>query len=391
LEHSASAANTAALRIGPSPRLDRAAGLLEALARALPAAPQQSRWFDAVELLLFGARDLVVLDADHFSLEDIGIVRRFLVARPEARVEVLGSDRAAPAAAELLGLPGTHWQAWPPDLARLEEFLRIPAAHEPPQPAAPQAGAEREAEPTPSAARGPLADLMAQVRRTIDAHLTLRGSGNVESGPSEQLAAELLRLERCVRGLLLSAEGAPQAATELDLDALVEEELAVLALQSRRAPRVRYQGGEVLPVRSDRAVLVHILGVLLELARTLTGAGELVEVRSLKIGEAIDSAVMLDPLAGAQPAGPRALIRLRAPAGVLAALLPTQLFQAGGLGERLPGFGPGDLHTLARLCAQRGLGLRARLLAGSPAQVEFDLDLPIVERSATILAGSRGH
>lgn len=382
MEHGASAAQSAALRIGPGARLDRAAGLLDALARTQADAPILCRWFDAAELLLFGERDRVVLDADHFSVQDIGIVRRFLVARPGASVDILGSDRGTTSAAELLALPGTRWHAWPADLASLELLLRAPA----PAPAGPPARAPAGTpEPAGSVdARTPLLELMAQVRRTTEAHLGLRGAGGLESGPSEALASELLRLERCVRGMLLAAERAPRSGEELDLDALVEEELAVLALQRRRAPRVRYQGGEVLPVRVDRAVLVHGLGVLLELARALAGSGELVEVHSLRL------------LAEAEPAGEkasgaaRALLRLRAPAGDLAALPPAQLFQSGGLGERLPGFAPGDLHALARLCASRGLGLRARLLAGTPAQLEFDLDMPLVERPARLLAGSLG-
>lgn len=387
MEHGASAAHTAALRIGPGQRLDRAAGLLDALARTQPDAPLLCRWFDAAELLLFGDRDRVLLDADHFSPQDIGIVRRFLVARPGARVDILGSDRGSTTTGELLALPGTQWHAWPADLGSLERFLDAPAAA---APAASPALAGPADLAAPVEARAPLVELMAQVRRTVEAHLVLRGAGSLEPGPSEALAGELLRMERCVRGMLLAAERAPRSGEELDLDALVEEELAVLALQRRRAPRLRYQGGEVLPVRVDKAVLVHTLGVLLEIARTLAGSGELVEVHSLRSSSARDAAAAADPGAPEVGAGPRALIRLRAPAGALSPLLPAQLFQPSGLGERLPGFAPSDLNWLARLCASRGLCLQARLVAGAPAQVEFDLDMPLIERPARLLAGSLG-
>jgi hypothetical protein len=225
--------------------------------------------------------------------------------------------------------------------------------------------------------RTPLGDLSAQVKRTSEALLTLRGTGTLDPGASENLGNEIGRLERSVRSLSLGVEPVAHLLEELDLDALVEEELAVLALQSRRAPRVRYVGGEALPIRSDRAALVHTLGVLLELVRTLASTGELVEVRSL------NSASDQDPLSEA-----RAIVRLRAPAGPLSGIPAAQLFQPAGLGERLPGIGPSELCVLARLCLARGLSLGARAIAGPVPQIEFDLSVPLFVRSAKLLAGA---
>ncbi len=381
MEHDAKAVQPTALRIGPGARLDRVAALVEALARATPGAQSPTRWFDLAELLLAGPRDRVVIDADHFPLEDIGIVRRFLVPRPSAAAEVIGSDRTLPVGRALLALPRVRWHPWPLDLVQLEDLLEPPRAEEPRRsmPAAQTnaAGAELLAMDLRGFdLRTPLGDLAAQVRRTSDALVVLRGAGSLDPKASEALGGEIVRLERSVRSLSLGVERTPKALEDLDLDALVEEELAVLALQSRRAPRVRYLGGEVLHVHADRAALVHTLGVLLELVRALVGTGELVEVRSLS---APDSE---------RAEAARAIVRLRAPAGPLAGIAAAQLFQPNGLGERIQGIGPSELCVLARLCQARGLTLEARAIAGSPPQIEFDLSVPLGARAAKLLAGA---
>ncbi len=384
MDNTVIAAEEALLRIGPGEHLDRVAALLEALARVTSLAPRLTRWNDAAELLMCGPRDRIVLDADHFPGEDIGIVRRFLVARPLALVEAIGSDRTGPQGRAILALARTRWHHWPLDLVQLEALLRAPAA--PPAveaapgttvPAPAHSPGSNGSEPRGFDLRGPLADLSTQVRRTSEALLALRGTGSLDPGAAESLSGEIARIERTARSLALGAERNPRPAEEMDLDALVEEELAVLALQSRRAPRVRYLGGEALPIRADRAVLVHALAVLLDLLRTLANPGEPVEVRSLR-----------RPADPDRFGPPRASVRLRAPAGALAALTPAQLFLPGGLGERVPGIGPGELCVLARLCAARGLELEAHSIPGSPAQLEFDLSAPSFERTPTLLAAA---
>ncbi len=381
MDNTVIAADEALLRIGPGQHLDRVSALLEALARVTPLAPRLTRWNDVAELLMCGPRDRIVLDADHFPVEDIGIVRRFLVARPLAMVEAIGSDRSGPEGRAILALPRTRWHHWPMDIVQLEALLRTPAAPTASEASPRTAGTlpsnSNGSEPQGFDLRAPLGDFSNQVRRTNEALLALRGTGTLDSLAAESLSAEIARLERAARSLALGAERNPRPAEELDLDALVEEELAVLALQSRRAPRVRYLGGEALPIRADRAMLVHTLAVLLDLLRTLANPGEPVEVRSLR------SPADLDRF------GPqRAIVRLRASAGVLAALTPAQLFLPGGLGERVPGVGSSELCVLARLCAARGLELEARSIPGSPVQLELDLCAPISERTSALLAGA---
>ncbi len=379
MDNTVIAADEALLRVGPGQHLDRATALLEALARVTALAPRITRWNDVAELLMYGPRDRVVLDADHFSVEDIGIVRRFLVARPLATLEAIGCDRSGPHGRAILALPRTRWHHWPLDLVQHEALLRTPAS----PPIAEAVTAETAppnsngSEPRSFDLRAPMGDLSNQVRRTNEALLALRGTGTLDSVAAETLSAEIARLERAARSLALGAERNPKLAEELDLDALVEEELAVLALQSRRAPRVRYLGGEALPIRADRAMLVHTLAALLDLLRTLATPAEPVEVRSLRSSTDQDR---FGP--------PRARVRLRAPAGVLAALTPAQLFLPGGLGELVPGVGASELSVLARLCTARGLELEARSIPASPPQLEFDLSAPIVERTSTLLAGA---
>lgn len=377
-------AEEALLRIGPGEHLDRVAALLEALARVTPLAPRLTRWNDVAELLMCGPRDRIVLDADHFPGEDIGIVRRFLASRPLAMLEAIGSDRTGPQGRAILALARTRWHHWPLDLVQLEALLRTPAA--PPAaeagpgtavPTAAHPSISNGSEPRAVDLRGPLSDLSSHVRRANEALFTLRGTGTLDPAAAENLSTEIARIERTARSLALGAERNPRPAEEMDLDALVEEELAVLALQSRRAARVRYLGGEALPIRADRAMLVHTLTVLLDLLRTLANPGEPLEVRSLR-----------SPADKDRFAQPRAIVRLRAPAGALAALTPAQLFLPGGLGEHVPAVGPNELCVLARLCATRGLELEARSLPGSPPQLEFDLSAPIFERTSNLLAGA---
>lgn len=416
MDHDVRAARAAALRIGPGARLERVAALLAALdqaaasaaaidASATRGAAAVARFHDVAELLLFGPSDRVLLDADHVRSEDVGFVRRFLALRPSAAIEVFGTDRNAPVARALLAFDGSRWRAWPMDLAELEKLLEPPAGAAkgprggraavatPPEPIlevvpAPVAAASsrpgRVGKPAPGNAddeggafdwRAPLGDLGVQLRRTAEAHLNLRGTtgGDGPGGAaSEALGLELVRLERCVRAMALGADRGPRQLEDLDFDALVEEELAVLALQSRRAPRVRFSGGEVLPVRAERDVLVHALGVLLELVRSLAGANEQVEVRSSRLS------------AERGPDGARAVVRLRSPAGPLAGLAPSALFHPSGLGERVPGFAPNELFVLAKLCEARGMGLEARQTPGASPAIEFELSLPLAERPSQV-------
>lgn len=416
MDHDVRAARTAALRIGPGARLERVAALLAALdqaaasaaavdASATRGAAVVARFHDVAELLLFGPSDRVLLDADHVRSDDVGFVRRFLALRPSAAIEVFGTDRNAPVARALLAFDGSRWRAWPMDLAELEKLLDPPAAAArgprgaraaavaapesvaeiAPAPAAvPPLRSGRPVRHAPSAAddesvgfdwRAPLGDLGVQLRRAAEAHLNLRGTtgGDGPGGAaSEALGLELVRLERCVRAMALGADRGPRQLEDLDFDALVEEELAVLALQSRRAPRVRFSGGEVLPVRAERDVLVHALGVLLELVRSLAGANEQVEVRSSRLA------------AERGPEAARAVVRLRSPAGPLAGLAPASLFHASGLGDRVAGFAPNELFVLAKLCEARGMGLEARQTPGASPAIEFELSLPLAERPSQV-------
>ncbi len=384
MENTQSESRLPGIRIGPGSGLDKLAALLEALGRDMPESPGITRWSDVAEMLLSGPRDRVVLDADHFPQEDIGIVRRFLVARPGASIEALGANRAAPVSRSLLAMEGVHWHPWPQDLVQLESLLR-PVRVTQTAGAAGRDAAERSSlgtpreEPKVADLRSPLVELLAQVRRAGDALESARASGEMSPAQSLHLGAELTRLERGARGLLLESERPLAPAEAMDLDCLVEEELAVLALQSRRAPRVRYHGGEALPVRADRSLLVHALGMLLDLARGLAPQGEALEVRTLAA-----------PIDQDQPGFARAIVRVRAPAGVLSDLSPAQLLMPAGLGERVPGVGPSELCALARLCAQRGLLLEVHRVVGAQALLEFDVSAPLAERHAAKLAVSPG-
>jgi hypothetical protein len=378
------------LRIGPGQRLDRAALLIDAVTRAGAPAVRLSRWNDVAELLACGPRDRVVLDADHLELEDIGIVRRFLAARPQAAVEAVGTDRTQPAGRALLALPRTRWHPWPLELVHVDALVAgppaLPARGEPALPGRLEPervnGAGHALARPAEDWRAPLSDLVGQVRRAQATLSSLRSNGALDPVAGEALTGEILRVERTVRSLALGSDALAHEPEDLDHDALVEEELAVQALNSRRAPRLRYHGGEPLLVRADRSTLVHSLGVLLDVVRALAGAGEQLEVHSLSSSaDATRPKDLALPAAG-PPRRRLAIVRLRAPAGALADANPSAAFQPEGLGERLPGIGASELHVLARLCASRGMDLTARAVPGAPPQVEFDLALPLAEQGA---------
>lgn len=460
------------LRFGPGPKLDRAARLCEVLRveallahRGEAPPPRISRWFDAAEFLAFGPRDRVVLDADHMPMEDIGLVRRFLASRPLASLECFGSDRSSSVGRALLSMPQARWHAWPLELGQLELLLKAPP-REPASPVSP-AGPDRPAspepapvarrtapraspaEPLPPGGKVPAAPPVSPPPEApLDADVVppqwnewnggSRGpapiadlaprAGAPETDPD--LAGEIARVQLALRSAAPKTRsaapvpGAPTAELEtFDLESLVEEELAVLALHSRGVPRVRFHGGGPLPVRADREGLIQSLGALLDVARALSGSSETIEVLTLAVpteplGEEHDSfgpfgspgefsstagpASEGSPRPPSRPSG-RPTVRVRVAAGLLLEGAPALWFQPGGLGTRLPGIDSSELHALARAAAARGIQLTGRRVAGprSPAssgpdkhpasQAEFDLSLaPVSPLEPPTLRGVPG-
>ena len=176
------------LLVGPGPRLALLRPLLGTLRDELHG--EESDRSPAVRELddpegLLGALDhggVVVLDADAFPLEDLGLARRFLERRADWTLLLTGDDPRSRVARFLLGRPGVRWVPWPLDV---EDLLAL-VESEP-------------AEPVPAAAAGATPpELRPEPHRPEQHH------------PERGLEEELAAIESILRaGRLGLAEGRP--------------------------------------------------------------------------------------------------------------------------------------------------------------------------------------
>jgi len=236
---------------------------------------------DLAQLLSAGAvAGRLILDADQIPAEDIGFVRRFLADRPAWSLLLLGMDAGRQEARTLLALPRAGWLAWPPDLDQLRGLVKPPSP--PPQrmPMPVAAPAARSSGPARGGAEaGEMAgDLVDITRRLAGAFEALRTSARLSEPQVQGLSGEIERLTHFSEALAVIAAPPARGHQRFDLDALLEEELAVLALQQKKAARFKYRGGAALHVVADRDALTRALGSCLYVARSLTAEGEVVRV-----------------------------------------------------------------------------------------------------------------
>jgi signal transduction histidine kinase len=345
--------------LGPGARLASVAPLLRALATAI--APKLATGAPRVDALEDLARLLerrpgagrLLLDADETASEDVGLVRRFLALHPAWSLCVLGQDGGR--ARALLALPRAQWMFWPPDLEQVRALLALPgsaesaaspAAHSAQMPAVPPGpagaarnGSERGSEPAP-ALHSQIARLAEIALRIEQSFASLREASRLPEGPAERFSGELQRLRRFTRSLGALVAPPVQGREVFDLDALLEEQLAVLALRQRKAPRFKYRGGERLEVRADRAALTQALESLLLLARHCAAEGEVVRVQTSRAD------------------GDQLAIAIEFPAGPLDGLEPAEILAGAQvpeqLQEKLPEFDGSTLPAAAALFASQG-------------------------------------
>ena len=297
------------LALGPGGRLDGLEALFGALAQggAEPAPePRVVALTDLDDLLGRGfvERGRLLLDADATDTEDVGFVRRFLERHTGWELVLFGGDAGRSTARRLAALPRSSWLPWPPDLDQLRALARAArsplrgpgraaaAERGPPAPAAaaegrpPEEGVGLDAllsGAPPARSRGVGAR---QARHSRAAAVLREASGEpAPAGPLRLLAAEPEPPESPEsRGRAARARG-PRGQERFDVDGVLEETLAVLALRRREGPRVRYRPASVESgalVRGDRGALGAALETLLTLARASGTEEDLVRLQTTR-------------------------------------------------------------------------------------------------------------
>jgi hypothetical protein len=351
---------------------------------------------------------VLLLEADHCALEDIGWIRRMVATGRLAGVVAMGTDPAQRVARALRSLPGARWAPWPPDLEELKALLANVDSQAAPSRAASSAGSnlgqEREAElparaaqsaprsaprtsPAPARVEHPSQSprteapsaalsltigrdqvaVLADISQRLElAFLGLRESGRALDADLESPALELRRLLRFTRSLACLAAPPPRGADEFEVTGLIEELLATLTLRGRKGPRFQPSSGPIgrpaleFVVRADRAALTLAFETVLSLARLCATGGDTVRVA-------------YTPLNGSSLS-----IGIEFPAGPLHDVRPDQLFDVAVLRERLPELGPNELAAAGAILRSQGGDME--VLAPSEGQLAIRMRLP-VERS----------
>ncbi len=398
----------------PGPRAAELAAVLAALAPG--ACGLLSDLYELPPSSAAGA-DTLVVDADHFALEDIGWIRRQLTLGRLGGVVAVGNDPGAAVARALRGLSSTRWSQWPPDL---EEFKRWAAGNSgaapgtsgarpaalalsrfEPDPASARAeslergernspaapAALPEVAPSPlssplastlvpspsdasSAARLPLAlgrdqvAVLADISQRLElAFLALREAGRGQAAELQAAQVELRRLLRFTRSLACLAAPPPRGDDEFDVAGLLEELLATLTLRGRKGPRFQPTSGAggrpavEFVARADRAAVTMALETVLTLARLCSSGGDTVRVSYAPVnGSALSIAVDF-------------------PAGPLHDVEPGRVLDAGILRERLPELDPSELAAASAILHSQG-GRLEFALAGE-GQLSARMRLPL--------------
>lgn len=140
----------------------------------------------------------LVLDGEHLPLEDVGLVRRFLVSNPGWSAVCLGLDPRGTVQGSLEGLPRIGWRPWPPDLDQLRALARIP------DPLPILYGADGSAVAAPTDLSGPQARELIEIVRRLESRVLAAPADRVpaHSAPGDlALRSEVVRLGLLCREL----------------------------------------------------------------------------------------------------------------------------------------------------------------------------------------------
>lgn len=289
-------------------------------------------------------RGLLILDSDELALEDVGLVRRFATRNTEWRLAVVGNDATRASAKALLALARTRWLSWPLDLTQITELVRSAA---PASVVVPRAGeADAKAHTGEGAAAATQLETQVSILADISQRLELafsvwRESARPAESDIEAPAAELRRLLRFTRTLSCCIAPPSRGEDEFDPAALIDEQLATLALRGRKGPRFSTRGGAEaraaggFAVRANRAAIAIAFEAVLGLASQCAAPGETVRVLySEQDGQLA--------------------ITVEFPAGALAGVSAERILDPAVMRERLPDFGPNELPAAAAILRSQG-------------------------------------
>lgn len=140
------------LLLGPGEALGACLPFLEAFSKSSPAsAPTGLEQLENWHALFCDLPEVgrILVDADSFELQNLGLVRAFLVRAPGWELALMGSDGSQRATRELLRLPRVRWIPRPLDLEAANFLMEQPGGAQSPK-KSPQPGFETAA-PAPTA------------------------------------------------------------------------------------------------------------------------------------------------------------------------------------------------------------------------------------------------
>lgn len=185
--------------------------------------------------------------------------------------------------------------------------------------------------------------------------------GPMGFGKLRDISDEAARLGQFTRTLGFLAAPPARGDQLFDLRTLLEEQLRTRAAE-QDAPRFLIRIPEVLPIRSDKTLLLQAFDALLFMARSCTPAGDTMRIEAS--GQTVDG----EPLIG---------ISIRFPRGPLADLETATIQRPYGLKRVLPQLGPNAIAAAQGIF--RGQGGEAHLAEDGPQGLEWQISLPRVE------------
>ena len=191
------------------------------------------------------------------------------------------------------------------------------------------------------------------------------GEGSaIDSKRLRDLSDEAARLGQFTRTLGFLAAPPARGGQLFDLRTLLEEQLRASAAEPE-APRFLIRIPEVLPIRSDKTLLLQAFDALIFMARSCTPAGDTLRVEA---SSTTSSGV------------PMIEVSIRFPRGPLAGLETSTMQRPYGLRRMLPQLGPNAIAAARGIF--HGQGGDAFLVEDGPVGLEWHIVLPRVDPAA---------
>jgi len=203
------------------------------------------------------------------------------------------------------------------------------------------------------------------LERALDEGIQVNGpfgeGSAIDSSKLREISDEAARLGQFTRTLGFVAAPPGRGGQLFDLRTLLEEQLRSLAGE-QDAPRFLIRIPQVLPIRSDKALLLQAFDALLFMARSCTPAGDTLRIEASAISH---------------NGSPRIDVSIRFPRGPLQGLETAVIERPYGLRRVLPQLGPNAIAAARGIF--RGQGGEASLLIDGPQGLEWRISLPRVD------------